>query len=113
MTERWCIPANLSSLFVGLSDSSVVFSKPVDPRVWDVRVVAPARRTYQGKQARRAAFYNRQRMARHLQRVLDAASWAAHAGYHDAMRDALVYGMGVLENLAGRVRRVDPTDAWR
>lgn len=92
MTERWCIPRRLgrASLL-----AEIAAGIPASPQLYDVRVVAPPRRTYQGKQARRQAFYDRQRTARHLTRMLaTVADGAAQSGYHDAMRDALVYGMG-------------------
>lgn len=73
-------------------------SIPMNTSFFDVRVLAaPARRSYQGKQARRAAFYERQRTARRFNRVLDAAADGAQlTGCTDAMRDALVHGMGMV-----------------
>lgn len=112
MTERWCIPRQLGR-FSLLNEIAAMGRQLGESRMPRLRVVAPPLRTYQGKQARRAAFYQRQRMARHLGRIANYAFMEAHAEYHAAKLDAIACGMGVLEHLEGRVRRMDPTDAWR
>lgn len=65
-------------------------------RMLNVRVVAPPTRNYRGKQARRAAFYHRQRCARLLRRIVCAVEWPG-ADLSDHLRDALMYGMSALK----------------
>lgn len=107
MTERWCIPRQLGRASL-LTEVAALASQLGEGRAPTLHVVAPPLRTYHGKQARRTAFYRRQRDARRVQRVLNAAGWAANAEYHAAMLDALRYGMGVLEHIHGCIMRVDP-----
>lgn len=55
---------------------------------------APAQKRYNGKRARRAAYYHRRRCARVLERVMRALGPAYNERMSGAWRDALVYGTG-------------------
>lgn len=55
---------------------------------------APGR--YKGRRARRAAFAERQRIARHMSRVVNAISADKPNIIEAALRDALVLGIGVV-----------------
>lgn len=73
-------------------------------RMLNVRVVAPPTRRYRSKQARRAAFYHRQRCARTMQqllRMVEIHPTSDEAADH--LRDALMYGMSAI-----KVERVEP-----
>ncbi len=94
--------------------SEIAAMIPVTPSYFDVRVVAPARRTYRGKRARRQAFYQRQRLFRLMDRALRAVGQENSRIVSDAWLDAMVHGSAWYEMTPDcRMRRVAPIElAW-
>ncbi len=104
MSERWYYSrprlAGIATMAALMADANRGLMRPISE--YNVRVMAPPTRSYRGKQARRAAFYHRQRCARLLRRVVRTVEWSG-ADLSDHMRDALVYGMSAI-----KVERVEP-----